>query len=241
MSTMSSFNVEVRSFSRANWWVYLIYLVLLLIIHFVATDKDLASVFMVTSVHFIADIFIMMMLSAYARGDYGTGTYHQIVSMLLFLSIKIYTGVSGGGWHYILADPIYILAAVKHYQIDIKHRDIRFINTTNMSVLSVFLVIIVTLSFKMADEHILESIARWVQTCGIFLFAIALSTVGNERLRYQLSVIALLCMVVGSGWELVRELQSGQVFGLAVSYFLLPLTVLVFYIKSWTAGAKASV
>jgi hypothetical protein len=47
-------------------------------------------------------------------------------------------------------------------------------------------------------------------------------------------MIALTAMVVGSGWELWDSLESRLVAGLALSYFLLPLTVLVFYSKKWS-------
>lgn len=230
MSTLHKFTGEVRRFSRVNWWVYLIYLLLLVII-FSIREENVLNVFVVTSLHFVADIFIMMMLNAYAQKEYKQGTYYQITSMLIFLSVKIYTGLTGGGWQYILADPIYILAAIKHYRVDIKHSDIGIINTVSMSLLSVILGAAIIGSFKIP---ILEYLPRCIQAAGIFLFAIGLATIGRERLRYQLSVFALTCMVVGSGWELTIELEKGQVAGLTVSYLLLPLTVLVFYVKTWS-------
>jgi hypothetical protein len=233
MSTLSNFTGEVRKFSRVNWWVYLIYFLLLLLI-FLIREDNLMSVIIVTSLHFVADIFIMMMLSAYARHEYRQGTWHQIVSMLIFLSIKVYTGLSGGGWQYILADPIYILAAIKHYQVDIKHSDIRVINTVSMSILSLILVGVILRSKDAFHLPVFESVARCVQATGIFVFAIALATIGKERLRYQLSIFALTCMVLGSAWELTTELKEGRVVGLAISYMLLPLTVLAFYIKTWS-------
>lgn len=233
MSTLSHFTGEVRTFSRINWWVYLIYLLLLVVI-FLVRGQNVLTVFVVTSLHFVADIFIMMMLGAYAQQEYRQGTYYQITSMLIFLSLKIYTGLSGGDWHYLLADPIYILAAMKHYQVDIKHSDIRVVNTVSMSLLSLVLVTVITVSLGYFNIPVLESLPKCIQAAGIFLFAIGLATIGKERLRYQISLFALTCMVVGSGWELIMELERGQVEGLTVSYLLLPLTVLVFYIKTWT-------
>ena len=69
------------------------------------------------------------------------------------------------------------------------------------------------------------------ETLGIFLFAIALSTTNNEKLRYHLSITALAIMVAGSGWTVYNSLSKGYVNGLDISYMLLPLTVLVFYLK----------
>jgi hypothetical protein len=234
-----NFIAEIHKFSKTNWWVYIIYAALLLGI-FLTKPSDVPSVLIVTSLHFIADIFIMMMLSAYSAGQYKQGTYHQIASMLLFLSIKVYTGATGGGWHYLSADPIYILAAIKHYKVDVKHSDLKVVNTLSMSILSLLLVTAITLSFRKFSIPIYESVERCIQTMGIFLFAIALVTVSNERLRYQIAIAGLTCMVVGSAWELAFEIQQKKIVGLALSYFLLPLTVLVFYIKTWAIHRPVS-
>ncbi|HTE12650.1 MAG TPA: hypothetical protein VK645_16835, partial [Chitinophagaceae bacterium] len=92
MSVVQNFIKEVKSFSRANWWVYIIYFMLLGVILLIEKDK-LLSVFIITSLHFVADIFIMMMFSAYSQGENKQGTYYQVMSMLIFMSLKIYTGV----------------------------------------------------------------------------------------------------------------------------------------------------
>jgi len=234
MSVVQNFIKEVKSFSRANWWVYIIYFILLGIIRRVEKD-DFLPVFVITSLHFVADIFIMMMFSAYAKKENRRGTYYQTMSMLIFMSLKIYTGVIYGAWHYLAADPIYILAAIKNYQIDVKKTDAKFINYKTMLLLSLFIIFAVLLPIKMfTNVELLNSVSQWIQTTGIFLFAIALSTTGNEHLRSELAIIALIAMVGGSAWETVKSLIEGPIVGLALSYFLLPLTVLAFYLRNWS-------
>lgn len=209
------------------------YCSLLGIVYF-ADRNDFLFVTLISFLHFIADIFIMMMFTAYNNINYREGAYFQITSMLLFLSLKIVTGFTGGGWHYLAADPIYILAAVKNYQIDVKKRDIPYINRVTMSWLSFIILAILFCLRTFANANIFTSPAQWVQVLGIFMFAIALSTTGHERQRYSLSIIALSAMVVGSGWETCVALQERRLTGLALSYFLLPLTVLVFYSRHWS-------
>src|ERR1700754_416210 len=133
------FFTEVSHFSKANWWVYIAYVLLLAAVFFLGAP-NLASVAAIPSLHFVADIFIMMMLSAYLRGDYREGAYYQIVSMLIFLSVKIYTGLMHGGWHYLAADPIYILAAIKNYRRDVSGKDPKMINNRTMTALSIVLI-----------------------------------------------------------------------------------------------------
>jgi len=233
MSVVQNFIKEVKSFSRANWWVYIIYFMLLGVILLIEEDK-LLSVFIITSLHFVADIFIMMMFSAYSQGENKQGTYYQVMSMLIFMSLKIYTGVIDNSWHYLAADPIYILAAVKNYRIDVKKSDLKFVNYKTMSVLSLLIIAAMLLIREYADAGMLSTASQWIQTAGIFLFAIALSTTGNEHLRSELAIIALIAMVGGSAWETANLLINGKIVGLALSYFLLPLTVLVFYFRNWS-------
>lgn len=237
MSAIKNFIREVRNFSKANWWVYIIYVLLLVAILFIEKDK-LASVFLITTLHFVADMFIMMMFGAYARGKNRQGTYYQVISMLVFMSLKIYTGLIDHSWHYLAADPVYILAAVKNYRVDVKKSDLPFVNYKSMTVFSI-VIFGILLCFKFwGHVYLLNAASQWIQTMGIFSFAVALSVTGNERLRSKIAIGALIAMVGGSAWETANTLVSGQIVGLALSYFLLPLTVLVFYLKSWTSTPR---
>jgi hypothetical protein len=241
MQTINHFITESKKFSRNNWWIYILYFLMLFIIIF--TEKqELVPIIMVTSIHFVADIFIMMMFGSYSRSNFAQGTYYQIISLLLFLSLKIYTGLIGDGWHYLMADPVYILAAVKNYKIDVRKSDIKIINPITMTILSfVILLVIDNLTQHIHNFKIISSSSKLVQTIGIFLFAIALSTTSNERLRYQISLVALTAMVGGSAWETFSTWENGKIAGLAISYTLLPLTVLIFYLKKWPDIMKSKV
>jgi hypothetical protein len=231
MRLLEKFSGEVKKFSRDNWWVFIIYAVLMMLIVFLEEERSL-GVFVITSIHFIADIFIMMMISAYSEKRFREGTYFQIISLVLFMSLKIYTGLNSGGWHYLAADPIYILAAIKNYSKDVYGYNIRAINYKSMTVLSLLTIGFVFFFVRYGlNIQIWSSVAQAIQTAGIFLFAIALSITGQERLRYKVSVVALFAMVVGSAWETYNTMMQHAVVGLALSYTLLPLTVFAFYIR----------
>lgn len=232
MKVLDRFIIELRKFSAANWWVYVIYLAMMAVIFYFEEDSTLA-VFVVTSIHFIADIFIMMMISAYSTQRYVLGTYFQITSLLLFLSLKIYTGLVGDGWHYLAADPLYILAAIKNYSKDVHHREVKEINLITVFLLSILLIGFLFFAKMNWDIQIFSSFAQPIQTIGIFLFAIALSITDDDRLRYKIAIMALFLMVTSSAWETVSSIANRRPVGLALSYFLLPLTVLVYYIKNW--------
>ena len=236
LSTASRFKAELFAFSKANWWVYALYACLIgAVLRW--NNDDTARVVLVTTVHFVADIFIIMMLNAYAERRFALGAYYQVVSMLLFTSLKVYSGLLHGGWHYLAADPVYMLAAIKNYRLEVGGKDIRAVNTWSMLLLSMGIILFFLVPGDVVSGDDPErGPSRWVLTLGIFTFAVALATVGKEKLRYQLSVWGLVLMVIGGAWDTYNSfVLPGQItYGLEISYFLLPLTVLAFFLGKWS-------
>jgi hypothetical protein len=231
-SLLRKFYREVKSFLLQNWWVFLIYLALMIMLY-LDGDNHLLPVYIATSLHFIADVFIMMMVTSYANQNYREGTYFQLIAFLIFLSAKVYTGLNSNNWHYVLADPIYALAAYKNYKKDVLHQALKFVNGTYMLLLSLIIISIVLFIFRdKLNITLIKSPAAWVQTSGIFLFAIALTITTNQSLRHQVSLLALSAMVIGSAWLTHNSWVSASIDGLAISYTLLPLVVLIIYLKN---------
>lgn len=228
MTFINAFARQVERFFQENWWVTIIYIGMLVLIY-VDHAGDFIPVSLVSSLHFIGDILIMMMFTAYDEKNYKSAGYLQILSLLIFLSVKVYTGVAQKGWYYILADPIYILAAIKSYYLPVKGIDLKFINFASMTVLSAILLISFSI-FGAEQIHIAPQ--QWIQTLGIHIFAIALCTTPESKLQYVLSVLGLTAMIVGSAFDVMYAWQDGEVKGLSISYMLLPLTVLIYRLKN---------
>lgn len=234
MNVFKLFIQEVKNFSKKNWWIYIIYSFLLLATALVSTD-DLSLVIVITTLHFIADIFMMMMFQAYSMNKHKNGAYFQIVSLIIFLSIKIYTGLTSGHWVYIIADPIFILAALKNYQVDVKKSDIRVINFASMTILSglIFSASLIAKYYFELNQFRKMNLIEWNLLLGLFLFAIGLATTGNEQRRYILAVLGLSLIVFSSFLKTFVSLYSSEVHGLEISYAILPLTVLFYNLKLW--------
>ena len=228
-----------KEFSYNNWWVFIIYFLLILLI-FQTNRTDFLKVVLISTCHFISDIFVMMMISAYSRKEYALGTYFQIVSFLIFLSLKIDAGINGE-FHYLAADPIYLLAAIKNYLLDTKEKNIAVINPISMTALSLIIIILI-LSSTLNDEKVWTTPGEIIQSMGIFLFAIGLTVTRNESIRFNVSIIALSAMAFGSSIELFNSITqiNNSVTGLELSYILLPLTVLIFLLKSIFFQKKVS-
>ena len=159
----------------------------------------------------------------------------KFFQQLIFLSLKIYTGITTGQWVYIIADPIFILAAIKNYEVDVKKSDIKMINFTTISILSGIIFILSLLAKYYYHINQFEGLTfiDWNLLFGLFLFAIGLSTTNNEQKRYILSVIGLVFMVMGAFMKTYVSFYNKEIHGLEISYAILPLTVLVYNLKLW--------
>ena len=232
MKLYKQFMHEIKDFSNKYWWLYLIYLSFLILIFFIQKG-NLPQVMITSSCHFIADIFIMMMFTAYSQQRFGPGSRFQVVSMLLFFCIKLYTGIAHSEWHYLSTDLIYALSAYKNYQMDVRNRVIRWINPLTLLCLSLVIICRILVPFEMQTQKTIFQIF-WViiQTAGIFMFGIALSCTGKEKIRFLLSVISLFTMVLGSAVLFMTKLlyHNKDLSGLDISYTLLPITVLLFFL-----------
>jgi hypothetical protein len=232
MNIMQMFASELKAFSLKNWWLYLIYILMLCVIYIRQSDS-LLTVTLISTGHFIADIFIMMMFTAYGVQKYKLGSLFQVVSMLLFLVLKLITAATKNEWHYLSADIIYALSAYKNFQLDVKQKKILFINPKTLFLLSLSLVFVVWLPLKYFSViKIFTDFSQVIQTSGIFLFGIALSYTGSESKRYFFSLFSLSIMVIGSAIATYHKLSGGEMLtGLEFSYAILPLTVFLFYLK----------
>jgi len=224
---LTLFCEHVALFSKTNWWIFVVFAFGVLAVA-MNSSGDILEISSIFSLHFVADIFVMMMVSEYAVRNFRSGTLYQVTAVTLFLALKVQTGWVHGGWHYLSADVIYVLAAVKNYWKDVRSVDITWINTKTTSIISAIIFFGVYI-----PNQLIEAPSQYIQTIGIFVFAIALASSQNEKLRYILSIIGLASMVGGSAWESVRTFGQGELVGLAFSYFLLPATVLIFYLKLW--------
>lgn len=234
MEIVKIFIGEIKSFSQKNWWLYLIYAVMLIVIYYLQPTSLFVVVVMSTG-HFIADIFIMMMFTAYSQSKFKIGSSFQVISMLLFFLLKLWTAIIQKEWHYLSADIIYALSAYKNYQLDVRKHKIKFIHPKALTILSLLIILGVWLPLKYYSViTIFDNYLQIVQTIGIFLFGIALSYTGDEQKRYYFSIASLFIMVFGSAAATINKLEGGQLLtGLEFSYAILPLTVLVFYLGQW--------
>jgi len=225
------FSTELVRFTKQNYWVYPLYITLLLITFF-SESGDILEVSIISTLHFISDMFIMMMISSYLAEKHAQGTVFQITAFLIFFSIKLYTAKFYNDWHYLLTDPIYFLVAVKSWFKDVKKTDIKWINPLVLTSLSL-LIVLFTMNYEGENKSIwFHPKGKAIQSIGIFLFAISLSITKNLFWKTWVGIVSLGLMSIGSAFMFYFAVyRPGQsINGLEISYFLLPLTVMFYYI-----------
>ncbi|MBW1295413.1 hypothetical protein [Aquimarina litoralis] len=237
---INSFLKELKIFSKQNWWVWLI-LPLMIWLCFKYDNDGSERIYAEITVlmfHLIADILIMMMLSSYAIGDrisMQNGTYYQIASFVLFFLLKLYQGEVNKEWHYILGDPLYILAAILNYRTYILKKKTPWFNLKMMFFLLIVCLILSYFSITSNVEGInSRNLITFVQAIGIYSFAVALSILDHPKLQIRAQLFALSLMVGGSIAKFIHSLrmEMDSVSGLEMSYIILPGTVLVFLIQN---------
>jgi hypothetical protein len=218
-------------FARENAWVFAAFPASLVAIA-VSHRGDLLEIAIVFTLHFAADILIMMMMREYGLGNRKAGTLLQVSSKGIFLALTLHSGLAHGAWQYLAAELLFLLAALKNYQLDLNGRDLRWINSgTGVAIAAA------VMGLVYYPAGLLQSPAQLIQTIGTFTFALALVNARSEVKRHYLGVTGLGFMVLGSGLECFRTFEAGAVAGLALSYFLLPTTVLLFYLRQWPRQA----
>ena len=92
-------------FIRKNTWVLVVYILILVLLFVlpgsnpdkslpIGEDKDkslrILNAIITSSLHFIGDIFIMMMIDDYQNGNRKSGSRYQLIATIVFTTAKLY-------------------------------------------------------------------------------------------------------------------------------------------------------
>ncbi|MDD5769947.1 MAG: hypothetical protein PHE25_03185 [Candidatus Gracilibacteria bacterium] len=215
---------EIKLFSKSNWWVYIIFLICISIIWKTNTG-NIFEITIIFLLHFLGDLFVMMMSDFYKNKDKRKGSIYQIFSGIIFNIIGIYALIFNAKPNYFISNIMFGFTSLKLYFEDIKQKKYKIFNYKNSIILGIF-IFIIFLYFGLLDY-----IGNFIQLLGFILFAIAL-ILDNEKTKYFLSILALFLQVLGGGLNIYNSFLLANIVGVDVSFTLLPLTVFIFYLKS---------
>lgn len=216
---------EIKTFSKNNWWIYIIF-VLCLVIIYKTNTWNIFEISLVFILHFLWDLFVMIMVYYYSIKDNNKWLTFQILNFLVFFSIWIYAWLTAWKWHYLLPDLAFILPLIKWYFLNFRQKDIKFLNWK----FSLFVnAIIILVNYYL---WLFDSLANIIQIIWFCLFSIWL-ILDNQKNKDILNMLWIWFITLGSFIAIYKSFLIWEIKWVDVSYALLPLTVLVFYIKSF--------
>ena len=215
----------IQSFSRANLWIYLVFLLWITVIGF----SDKGNIFAISIIfisHCAADIAMMMMGDLDGRGKHRDARIAQGVSFLIFTAIGIAAIITKGEWQYMLPQILYGMSAVYAYQ-----RDRSKIEITPLR-WGIFLGATMLIIGCMWYYQTFTSIASFLQAVGFLMMPVVL-LFENAKERIFGLITTLGCLILGSFLACLHSWVLGDISGYQISYFLLPLTVFIFFLRNF--------
>ena len=169
---------------------------------------------------------MMMMGDLDGRGKHRDARIAQGVSFLIFTAIGIAAIITKGEWQYMLPQILYGMSAVYAYQ-----RDRSKIEITPLR-WGIFLGATMLIIGCMWYYQTFTSIASFLQAVGFLMMPVVLLFEDTKERIFGL-IITLGCIILGSFLACIQSWLLGDISGYQISYFLLPLTVFVFFLKNF--------
>ena len=211
--------LEIKKFSKENWWIYIMFFICLFLIY--KTDSwSLLEVSIVFAFHFLWDVFVMMMWDYYTKNENKKALKSQIWSFIIFGLIWIYTWITANKWSYLIPQLLFFWPIIKWFNPKFKWLDYKF--------LSLIWIIVFIFYYSI---WLISNIWVFIQILWFILFPIAL-IIEKERIRYFLSLIWISFIFIWSAFFLYNWFMEKNIIWTDLSYTLLPLTVVIFYLKN---------
>jgi len=210
---------EIKKFSKENWWVFVMFFICLFLIY-ITNSWNLLEVSTVFWFHFLWDLCVMIMWNYYANNENDKALKAQTGSFIIFGLIWIYTGLTSWKWNYLIPQLLFCWPIIKWYFPKIKFIDYKFISFIWI------LVLILYFSFGL-----INNIWIFIQILWFIIFPISL-VINNEKIKYFWSLIWIIFIFLGSITFLYNGFIEKNIIWTDLSYTLLPLTVVVFYLKN---------
>ena len=216
---MNIFFSEIKTFSRQNWWIYIIFIICLFVIY--KTDSwNLLEVSLVFLFHFLWDIFVMMMWDYYAKKEDKKALKSQVWSFTVFWLIWVYAWLTSAKWSYLIPQLLFFWPIIKGFKPKIKWINLSFM---------IFIWIVVFIGYYLLE--LIYNVWVFIQILWFIIFPISL-ILTNEKYRYFWNLVWIVFIFFGSAYLLYEWFITKTVVWTDLSYSLLPLTVLAFYLKN---------
>jgi len=236
---MNTFIEELKKFSKENWWIYLLFIFALVFVVY-SWKWNILEIILLFLANFFANISIMAMQSNYTEKNNKIGAIFQVVATFIFIFLWVYGMIYLDRFQYIIWQIAYTISAIKAFSYYNFEKDLKFFNSYFLIILNSFFLIIfykyffswdllwffwTNLSAKNFSS--LSDLILWIW----FSFSSTWFVILNDRKRY-FTILSWTWLIVI--WALIWVVSSYLLWAIdwiALWYFILTLTVWIFYLK----------
>ena len=219
---MNSFIKELKNFSKNNWWIFILLIIALSII-FITGKWNLTEITLLFFANFVWNLFIMIMQNNYTLKNNKTWAIYHISSTWIFTCISLYWLFYLGQSQYMIWQIAYLIAAIKAFSYYNFLKNINIFNEKSLIFINAILLFIFLKFFDFQTYSILQAFGFSLITSGLVSI--------KDNARYWLNIVWIFFLVSGSLLWVIVSFQSWSTDWIALWYFILTLTVFVYYLK----------
>lgn len=214
---------KVLDFSKQNWWIYFV-LVICLGFVYKTWFWSITEIIILFLVIFLGNLFIMIMQDYYTSWNNKYWAINQIISVIIFTLVSIYSYYYKWQYQYLIWQDMYILAAINSVLFFVFKRDLkRYFNEYSFLTINILLLFVFIMYIPHQNSSILQAI-------GFSLITSWLVSV-KDKVRYWLNVFWIALLFSWSLWGAINSYLTWDLNWIDLGYFLLTWTVFIFYLK----------
>ncbi len=236
---MNTFLQELKKFSKENWWIYLLFIFALIFVIY-SWSWNIIEIIILFLANFFANIFIMAMQANYTAKKNKLWAIFQVLATLIFIVLWIYWMIYLDRYQYIIWQIAYTISAIKAFFYYNYWKNLKFLNSYFLIILNIFFLIIFYKYFfswnllwffwtELTAKNFssLSDLLLWIW----FSFSSTWFVMIDDKKRYFTILIWTWLIVI---WALIWVVSSYFLWNIdwiALGYFILTLTVWIFYLK----------
>lgn len=214
----------IKKFSRKNWWIYIVFVFCLYFI-FTTDSWNIVEILIIFTFHFLWDMFMMMMWDNYANNEKKKGSIYQILGLLVFCIISIYSLIFNWKINYIISQLMFWFTWLKVYFEDIFWKKYKIFSYKT----SIILWLIILWNYYYFN--LFNTFWEFLQMIWFISFSVFL-IINNEKIKYFWSLVAIFLTTFAWWTEIYNSFLISNIKWIDISYTLLPLTVFISYLKN---------
>jgi len=210
---------ELQRFSRENWWVYMMLVLIVWVVYY--TGKwNILEILLLFLLNFVANIFVMI---AIWNKNTRIGSIYHITGTSLFIILSLYWVFFQGFYQYIIFQIAFAFAAIKAFSFYNYKNDIKIFNEKTMTVFNIFLFTIFIIVFK-------PELFAIFQALGFAFVTIWLVSI-KDKFRYFWNLFWTFFIIIGSIIWVYLSYNNWSIDWISLWYTLISTTGLIYFFK----------